>query len=121
MYNEKKRESEKIIKKKEEKVKEINDLIDSDIQPKMRKLKDEKEQYLIWKSSEVEINKMDRKLKAYDYFNKQTIYADRIREIESRNRPLELAKNELIKVSEDHKLVLEEIKKQGRKQDAEKD
>lgn len=31
LYNEKKRESEKIIKKKEEKVKEINDLIDTDI------------------------------------------------------------------------------------------
>lgn len=54
-------------------MKEINDLINTDIQPKMSKLKEEKEQYLIWKSSEIEINKMDRKLKAFEYFNKNNL------------------------------------------------
>ncbi len=33
LYNEKKRESQKIISKKEEKVKEINDLLKKEIEP----------------------------------------------------------------------------------------
>ncbi|KAL4472622.1 hypothetical protein ABPG74_018571 [Tetrahymena malaccensis] len=121
LYNEKKRESEKIIKKKEEKVKEINDLIDTDIQPKMRKLKEEKEQYLIWKSSEVEINKMDRKLKAYDYFNKNNLLKERMREIESKQSILTHAQRELTKVTNEYQQVIDEMKNHGRKQDAEKD
>jgi len=54
----------------------------------MRKLKEEKEQYLIWKSSELEINKMDRKLKAFEYFNKNTLLRERVREIEGKSKIL---------------------------------
>lgn len=39
MYNEKKRESLRIIEKKEEKVREMNDLLKSDIEPQMEKLR----------------------------------------------------------------------------------
>lgn len=96
-------------------MKEINDLIDTDIQPKMKKLKEEKEQYLIWKSSEVEINKMDRKLKAFDYYNKNTLLVDRVREIESKQPALELSRSELSRAVAEHTSVVEEIKKHGRK------
>ena len=39
MYNEKKRESLRIIEKKEEKVREMNDLLKRDIEPQMEKLR----------------------------------------------------------------------------------
>lgn len=82
LYNEKKKETEKIIQKKDETVKEINNLIGTDIQPKMIKLKEERELYVIWKNCEVEINKMDKKLKAFEYFTKNNILKERTKEIE---------------------------------------
>jgi structural maintenance of chromosome 2 len=39
LYNEKKRESQRIIEKKEEKVKEMNDLLKTEIEPQMEKLR----------------------------------------------------------------------------------
>ena len=39
MYNEKKRESLRIIEKKEEKVREMNELLKTDIEPQMEKLR----------------------------------------------------------------------------------
>jgi len=39
LYNEKKRESLRIIEKKEEKVREMNDLLKRDIEPQMEKLR----------------------------------------------------------------------------------
>ena len=39
LYNEKKKESLRIIEKKEEKVREMNDLLKTDIEPQMEKLR----------------------------------------------------------------------------------
>jgi len=51
----KKRKNLKKRFKKEEKVKEINDLIAGEIAPQMEKLRKERETYLIWKSNEAEL------------------------------------------------------------------
>lgn len=69
----------------------------------------------------MEINKMDRKLKAYDYFNKNTFLTERLREIESKQPALEMSKTELSRATAEYASVVEEIKKHGRKQDAETD
>ena len=39
LYNEKKKESLRIMEKKEEKVREMNDLLKTDIEPQMEKLR----------------------------------------------------------------------------------
>ncbi|EGR27336.1 structural maintenance of chromosomes 2, putative [Ichthyophthirius multifiliis] len=121
LYNEKKRESEKIIKKKEEKVKEINDLIETDIQPKMKKLKKEREEYLIWKSSEIEINRMERQLKAYEYFNKNQLLKDRQIELEDHKKLQLNTQKELKNSTQEYQVCLDELKKYGRQQDQEGD
>ncbi len=43
LYNDKKKEAQKIIEKKETKLKEIEQLLESDIEPQMEKLRKEKE------------------------------------------------------------------------------
>ena len=45
-----KKASLKTIEKKEEKVKEMNDILQKDIEPQMEKLKKERENYFQWKS-----------------------------------------------------------------------
>lgn len=94
------------MEKKEEKLKDINDLLKREIEPQMEKLrkvhffdlfeifilKKEKETYLLWKSGEMELNRLTKILSAYEYFSKSTILTnlqneiEELRVIDSRNK-----------------------------------
>jgi structural maintenance of chromosome 2 len=50
LYNQKKRESQNLMAKKEEKLKEIGNLIKDEINPQMERLKAEREQFMLWRS-----------------------------------------------------------------------
>lgn len=56
LYQEKKREAQKIIDKKELKLQEINSLLKSHIEPQMEKLRQEKSLYQQFKNGEQLIN-----------------------------------------------------------------
>lgn len=58
---------------------------------------------------------MDRKLKAYEYFNKNTLLRERMKEIESKTNILSHAQRELAKIVAEYLQVTEEMKNHGRK------
>ena len=49
MYNEKKKESRKIMEKKEDKLREMNDLLKKDIEPQMDKLRKVRNHWDQWR------------------------------------------------------------------------
>ena len=73
LYNEKKRESQKMIEKKEEKVKEVNDLLLKSIMPQISKLKKEREHYINYKNNETSLNNLNKQYKCVDYFIKSKV------------------------------------------------
>jgi len=69
MYENKKENALKTIKKKENKLEEINKIISEEITPQLEKLLKDKQNYLTWKSRENEIFKITKTLTAMDYYN----------------------------------------------------
>ncbi|CAD8056014.1 unnamed protein product [Paramecium primaurelia] len=70
LYNEKKREAQKLIQKKEEKLKQVNEIIEAEIQPQMQKLTDEKNIFQLWRAQEAQILVLKKDLFSYDYYQK---------------------------------------------------
>ncbi|CAK80576.1 unnamed protein product (macronuclear) [Paramecium tetraurelia] len=70
LYNEKKREAQKLIQKKEEKLKQVNEIIETEIQPQMQKLTDEKNIFQLWRAQEAQILVLKKDLFSYDYYQK---------------------------------------------------
>lgn len=69
MYENKKENALKTIKKKENKLEEINKIISEEITPQLEKLLKDKQNYLTWKSRENEISRITKLLTALDYYN----------------------------------------------------
>merc|ERR1719420_2489325 len=67
MYETKKQQSEKLIEKKDLKVKEISDILQKEIQPTLEKLATERQNYLKWASLNNEVEKLHRFVTASEY------------------------------------------------------
>jgi structural maintenance of chromosome 2 len=70
LYNEKKRDAQRTIEKKEEKLKQVQDLIEGEIRPQMDKLLKEKNMFLIWRTQETEKNRLRQQVHSYEYYKK---------------------------------------------------
>jgi structural maintenance of chromosome 2 len=70
-YNKTKLESEKIIEKKEQKLKAINDILGQSIQPQMQKLDADRRRYLAFKDKESLLQHLEQKLRIYELVNKK--------------------------------------------------
>ena len=64
----KKESSLKMIKKKQNKLDEINKMLTDDITPKIEQLDRDKQNYQKWKTTQNEINRMDKIIKAYNFY-----------------------------------------------------
>ena len=69
IYEMKKESALKTIKKKENKLEEINKILAEEISPQLEKLMKDKQNYLTWKSKENEISRILKILTAYDYYH----------------------------------------------------
>jgi structural maintenance of chromosome 2 len=69
IYEMKKESALKTIKKKENKLEEINKILSEEISPQLEKLMKDKQNYLTWKSRESEISRISKLITAYDYFH----------------------------------------------------
>lgn len=69
IYEMKKESALKTIKKKENKLEEINKLLQEEISPQLEKLIKDKQNYLTWKSRENEIARIFKILVAHDFFH----------------------------------------------------
>ena len=64
----KKESSIKMIKKKQNKLDEINKMLNEDISPKIEQLDKDKQNFQKWKTTQNEINRMDKIIKAHDFY-----------------------------------------------------
>ena len=65
----KKESSLRMIKKKQNKLDEINKMINEDITPKIEQLDRDKQNFQKWKTTQNEINRMDKIIKAHDFYS----------------------------------------------------
>ena len=64
----KKESSLRMIKKKQNKLDEINKMLNEDITPKIEQLDSDKQNFQKWKTTQNEINRMDKIIKAHDFY-----------------------------------------------------
>lgn len=67
MYEAKKQQALKTIEKKEEKIKEINDILTEEVTPTLNKLREERTQYLQFQKTERELEHLNRQYVAYKF------------------------------------------------------
>ncbi len=67
MYEAKKIQAVKTIEKKEEKIKEINDILTEEVTPTLNKLREERTQYLQFQKTERELEHLNRQYVAYKF------------------------------------------------------
>ena len=68
IYESKKDSSIKLIKKKENKLEEIQKLISENITPSLEKLRKEKQDFFTWKTKDTEFQELNKYLTAYEYY-----------------------------------------------------
>ena len=69
MYEAKKQQALKTIEKKEEKIKEINDILSEEVTPTLNKLREERTQYLQFQKTERELEHLNRQYVAYKFYS----------------------------------------------------
>ncbi|XP_051912683.1 uncharacterized protein LOC127595001 [Hippocampus zosterae] len=70
-YNKTKAESEGLIRRKEEKLRAINDVLKSTIVPHLDRLREEKEVYMVWKNGQLALERMTRDVRLYEFCAKE--------------------------------------------------
>lgn len=108
------------MQKKDEKIKEIDKMIEKDIDPQMDKLKKEKEQYILYNSQNIEVTRLNRELRAFEYYIKQKFRAERqgqilnLQELDSEKRnDKQRIQKELTKIESELKLYLQKKTKES--------
>ena len=103
IYEMKKESSLKVIKKKNNKLEEINKILAEDISPQLEKLIKDKENFMTWKARESEVDKLQKLITAYDYMeclNHINGKSDELIQLKSQENELRININELVYKSE---------------------
>ncbi|KAM5435873.1 Structural maintenance of chromosomes protein 2 [Microsporum ferrugineum] len=122
MFEDRKEKAAKTMAKKEMKVREIEGLLQEEIEPKLEKLRGEKRAFLDFQQTQGDLERLTRLVVAHDYLK----YGDRLRqcaeEVEKRKRKVEdleanaiRLKGEIANLEEDVKKVKEARDKELRK------
>lgn len=67
MYEVKKEASIKTMEKKQRKLDEINEILETEIKPKLENLKQQRQQYLQWTSDQTELERLEKFCIAAEY------------------------------------------------------
>ncbi|KAI4332735.1 hypothetical protein L6164_017619 [Bauhinia variegata] len=117
MYESKKENALKTLEKKQNKVDDINNLLDQEIIPALEKLRKERMQYMQWANGNAELDKLRRFCIAYEY-----VQAERIRD--SAASDLEQVKAKIAEIDDSNlknQAEVEEMEKEVAKLTAEKE
>lgn len=101
MYEAKKQQALKTIEKKEEKIKEINDILTEEVTPTLNKLREERTQYLQFQKTERELEHLNRQYAAYKFYS-----------LEKTNEKVREEYQELNREKENHFAVREKLKEE---------
>lgn len=99
MYEAKKQQALKTIEKKEEKIKEINDILTEEVTPTLNKLREERTQYLQFQKTERELEHLNRQYVAYKFYS-----------LEQTNEKVREEYEEIHREKENHCAVGEKLK-----------
>ena len=99
MYEAKKQNALKTIEKKEEKIKEINDILTEEVTPTLNKLREERTQYLQFQKTERELEHLNRQYGAYKFYS-----------VEKANEKVKEEYLEVNKEKENHCTLIDRLK-----------
>ena len=108
----KKESSLKMIKKKQNKLDEINKILTEDITPKIQQLDRDKQNYQKWKTTQNEINRMDKIIKAHNFYTnlKSTeIKINEVSQFKAQRDEMQGDFNNMLKTSESLKQKFDEL------------
>lgn len=108
MYEAKKQQALKTIEKKEEKIKEINDILTEEVTPTLNKLREERTQYLQFQKTERELEHLNRQYVAYKFYSLEKTNEKVREDYEELNRE----KNNQYATGEKLKCEIEELEKE---------
>lgn len=86
MFEDRKEKAKKTMSKKEKRMQEIKSLLDEEITPKLNKLREQKRSFIQYQKSVTELEKLGRKLRAYEWHDAQGKVAKRQAEIEAKGK-----------------------------------
>lgn len=104
MYENKKIAAIKTIEKKQKKVDEITDVLSKEIEPTLRRLRNEKESYLTWSKNKADIERKERFVVAHSYMKAQ----EALEKNELEDSQMEESFKAKEKEVEEHKLSIEQ-------------
>lgn len=108
----KKESSLKTIKKKENKLEEINKVLAEEITPKIEQLDRDKQNYQKWKTTQNEINRLDKIIKAFEFYtnaHNMDIKVNEVGQFKSQRDEMQNEFNTMLKQSEKLKNKYDEL------------
>ena len=111
IYEMRKESSLKMIKKKENKLEEINQMLNNEITPQLKQLMEDKQNYLTWKSREDELQRILKIITANDYYESNLFVNTKTNELvqyKNQRDEMQLNLNNILKdIEEIEKNILE--------------
>ena len=111
IYEMRKESSLKMIKKKENKLEEINQMLNNEITPQLKQLMEDKQNYLTWKSREDELQRILKMITANDYYESNLFVNTKTNELvqyKNQRDEMQLNLNNILKdIEEIEKNILE--------------
>jgi len=104
----KKESSLKMIKKKQNKLDEIDKMLAEEITPKIEQLDKDKQNFQKWKTTQNEIYRMDKVIKAHDFYTS-------VKSITAKGNEIEQFKSQRYEMQGDYNKMLKDIEFLGRK------
>ncbi|KAG2135565.1 condensin complex subunit SMC2 [Suillus cothurnatus] len=120
MFEDRKDKAKKTMSKKEKRVQEITSLLEEEITPKLDKLREEKRQFIAFQKTRTELEKIGRKLRAWEWTaaNKRVEKAQD--DIENKKADMETTEKRKKKLIKETKAAEKEMQEVNAKREAER-
>lgn len=121
MFEDRKDKAKKTMGKKEKRVQELKDILNQEIVPKLNKLRAEKSSYMQYQKAQSELERIGRKLRAYEWTEYQKRVEDRQAEIVAKEEDILRLKQEVKKAQKQIVANEKKVKAVTEQKDAESD
>lgn len=120
MFEDRKDKAKKTMSKKEKRVQEITSLLEEEITPKLDKLREEKRQFIAFQKTRTELEKIGRKLRAWEWTSANKRVENAQDEIENKKAEMETTEKRKKKLIKETKAAEKEIQEVNAKREAER-
>jgi len=120
MFEDRKDKAKKTMEKKEKRVQEITSLLEEEITPKLDKLREEKRQFLAFQKTRTELEKIGRKLRAWEWITANERVEQAEEDIKQKKAGIEATEKRKKKLVKEMKAAEKEIVEVSAKREAER-